>query len=674
MTKSKQSPTILLSCVATSESISRRRFLSAMGIAGGALAVSQFGLPFIGKPISSAFAAASKNGVPFSEKLPLRVYGNDAYPTYFRRPLPLDAPRVRYPGFKPGSEILRKGTIRREGAMPLPCDIMFERDVAITLRDGTVIYTDVFRPVGDAIHPAILAWSPYGKEIGGQWLDEIPERYGVKLSMTSEMMKWEGPDPAYWVNAGYAVINPDIRGAYRSGGNIVGWGRQTAEDGCDVINWIADQSWSNGKVGMAGNSWLCVSQWFIAAEQPPHLAAIAPWEGCTDIARGDFLRGGIPRTAFPEALIQSFGGEHFLEDMPRMAATEQDMTPYWADKAARLERIEVPAYIVASYDNVAHTYGTFDAWRRISSKEKWLRVHNTQEWPDFYNPAHQAELKRFFDRYLKGEKNGWEETPKVRISVLDPGHQDEVDRIVEEFPPKGYEHIKLHLTDTSSLSATSSPKPGVVSYKVDGGSATFLMPIEHEAELIGYSKLRLFVEADGADDMDLTVYLEKVDSAGRTIIRETYPGGAAPTRTASYLRVSRRALDPVLSTEADPVLLLQGEQRLSPKEVVPVDIGIWPLAMKFHPGEQLKLTIKPFRNDPVNLPFGQAAIDLPKNSFTFEPGTQPEMIHLVGGGPATMPAWAKAQEVMPPSRNKGIHHIHFGAERDSYLLVPLKKL
>ncbi|OCG12431.1 CocE/NonD family hydrolase C-terminal non-catalytic domain-containing protein [Gilliamella apicola] len=280
MTKSKQSPTIHLTDVDTTESISRRRFLSAMGIAGGALAASQFGLPFIGKPINSAFAASSKNEVPFSEKLPLRIYGNDAYPTYFRRPLPLDAPRVRYPGFKPGSEILCKGTIRRKGAMPLPCDIMFERDIAITLRD----------------------------------------------------------------------------------------------------------------------------------------------------------------------------------------------------------------------------------------------------------------------------------------------------------------------------------------------------------------------------------------------------------RTASYLRVSRRALDPALSTEIDPVLLLQGEQRLSPKEVVPVDIGIWPLAMKFHPGEQLKLTIEPFRNDPVNLPFGQAAIDLPKNSFTFEPGTEPEMIHLAGGGPATMPAWAKSQEVMPPSRNKGVHHSHFGAECDSYLLVPLKKL
>ncbi|CAI1218455.1 Cocaine esterase [Serratia ficaria] len=608
------------------------------------------------------------------QKLPMRVYGNDAYPTWFRRPLPLDAPRVRYPGFNPGSETLRQGTVRRKGAMPLPCDILLERDVAVTLRDGTVIYTDVFRPVGSGAYPTILAWSPYGKQIGGQWLDEIPHRFGVTLDMTSEMMKWEGPDPAFWVNAGYAVIHPDIRGAYRSGGNLVGWGRQTAEDGCDVIAWVAQQAWSNGKVGMAGNSWLTVSQWFIAAEQPPQLAAIAPWEGASDIARDDLLRGGIPRTAFPETLIQSFAGENLMEDMPRMAATEQDETPYWADKAARLERIEVPVYIVASYDNIAHTHGTFDAWKRISSKEKWLRVHNTQEWPDFYDPANQAELKRFFDRYLKGEDNGWEQTPQVRISILDPGRQDEIGRVVEAFPPAGYEHVRLHLADRSSMSFDPASAEGVASYEVDGGSVTFMLPIDYEAELIGYSKLRLFVEADGADDMDLSIRLEKVDSAGHQIIRATYPGGAAPTQMTGYLRVSRRALDRTRSSEADPFLLLQGEQRLSPGEIVPVDIGIWPMAMKFHPGEQLKLTLAPFRNDPMNMPFGLAAIDVPKDSFTFQPGTAPEMIHLAGGGPATMPVWAKSQEVMPPSRNRGIHRIHFGGAHDSYLLVPLKRL
>lgn len=52
--------------------------------------------------------------------------------------------------------------------MPLPCDILFERDVPVKLRDGVTIYTDVFRPVDEKTCPAILAFSPYGKEIGSQ--------------------------------------------------------------------------------------------------------------------------------------------------------------------------------------------------------------------------------------------------------------------------------------------------------------------------------------------------------------------------------------------------------------------------------------------------------------------------------------------------------------------------
>lgn len=56
-----------------------------------------------------------------------------------RKALPVDAPRVRYPGFKPEKLVLKAGSVRREGAMPLPCDILLERDVAIKLRDGVPI-------------------------------------------------------------------------------------------------------------------------------------------------------------------------------------------------------------------------------------------------------------------------------------------------------------------------------------------------------------------------------------------------------------------------------------------------------------------------------------------------------------------------------------------------------
>ena len=79
----------------------------------------------------------------------------------------------------------------------------------------------------------------------------------------------------------------------------------------------------------------------------------------------------------------------------------------------------MPAYVVASYSNTLHTAGTFRAWRRIASEEKWLRIHNTQEWPDYYDEANLEDLRRFFDHYLKGEDNGWEQTPRVRYSVLD---------------------------------------------------------------------------------------------------------------------------------------------------------------------------------------------------------------------------------------------------------------
>jgi predicted acyl esterase len=123
----------------------------------------------------------------------LRIYGNDSYPVTYRRNQPIDSPRARYPGFKPQTHILKAGTVRREGAKVLPCDIIFERDAAVKLRDGVTIYTDVFRPAGNATSPAIVAWGPYGKEIGGQWLDDVPGRAGVSLSRNSELQKFEAP-------------------------------------------------------------------------------------------------------------------------------------------------------------------------------------------------------------------------------------------------------------------------------------------------------------------------------------------------------------------------------------------------------------------------------------------------------------------------------------------------
>src|SRR5512137_660330 len=96
----------------------------------------------------------------------VKTDGDERIEVLFRKAAPINVPEARYPGFKPGTRVLPKGFVQKKGALPLPCDILFECDVAVTLRDGTVIYTDVFRPVGSTKLPAIIAWSPYGKEGG----------------------------------------------------------------------------------------------------------------------------------------------------------------------------------------------------------------------------------------------------------------------------------------------------------------------------------------------------------------------------------------------------------------------------------------------------------------------------------------------------------------------------
>lgn len=615
-------------------------------------------------------ALCTQCGVPARQEVTLHDAQGREMKVPLRKALPVDAPRVRYPGFNPDTLILKAGSVRREGAMPLPCDILLERDVPIRLRDGVTIYADVFRPVGDEACPALLAWSPYGKEIGGQMLDDVPMRSGVPLSATSGLEKFEGPDPAYWVAHGYAIVNPDKRGAYMSEGNLLYWGHEDALDGCDVIDWIASQKWSNGKVGMTGNSWLTVSQWFIAAERPEHLAAIAPWEGFCDHYRESGTRGGIPAPEFPEMIAETFASAHgMLEDQPRMIVERPFMCDYWEDKAARVENIEIPAYVVASYTNSVHTHGSFAGFRRMASKEKWLRVHNTSEWFDYYTPENVEDLRRFFDHYLKGIDNGWEQTPRVRLSVLNPGGTDIVGRAEEDFPLARTQYHKLYLSAADSALLTSLPADQAVSeYQSDSArhEVTYRYRMERPTEITGYMTLHLWVSAPDHDDMDLAVRVEKLSRDGQPLPDRTGNLIAA----TGLMRVSMRQLDETRSTEAEPYYTFTTEQKLKPGEIVPVEIEIWPMGLYFDEGEILQLTVGAYRPANAAIPFGSASISVPRDGFTYMPGQKPVEMITVGGN-ATQCADPAEVVVSPATHNAGRHRIYTGGEYDSFLYVPV---
>lgn len=615
-----------------------------------------------------ALLAVCTQRVAAQQEVTLHDAGGKEIKVPMRKALPVSADRVRYPGFRQETVVLQEGSVRREGAKPLACDILLERDVPIKLRDGVTIYADVFRPTDGKPCPAILVWSPYGKEIGGQMLDDVPMRAGVPVDATSGLEKFEGPDPAYWVDHGYAIVNVDKRGAYMSEGNLLYWGHEDALDGCDVIEWIASRDWCTGKVGMSGNSWLTVSQWFIAAERPEHLVAIAPWEGFCDHYRESGTRGGIPTPEFPEMIAETFSSAHgMLEDQPRMIVEEPLMCDYWQDKAARVENIEIPAYVVASYTNSVHTRGTFAGYRRMASKEKWLRVHNTQEWFDYYTPENVEDLRRFFDHYLKGLDNGWEQTPKVRLSVLNPGGHDIVGRAEEEFPLARTVYRKLYLSAADSTLLTALPEQeNVNTYQsaADCHQVNYRYRMDKPTEITGYMKLHLWVAAPDNDDMDLSVRVEKLSKDGQPI-----PDRMGNRIVATgQMRVSMRQLDTLRTTEAEPYYPFTTVQKLKPGEIVPVEIEIWPMGLFFEKGEILQLTVGAYQPEKAAIPFGSAHITVPKEDFTYMPGQQPEMMTL--GGNADECADPAEVVTSPATHNVGRHCIYTGGRYDSYLYIP----
>jgi len=194
-----------------------------------------------------------------------------------------------------GEHLLKKGTSVHELFHPLEHDIRFIKDEQVLLRDGVKILTDVYLPADtNEPLPAIIAWSPYGKNSGNA--DRFKALFGMlglDQKRMSGLQKFEGPDPDFWCAQGYAIVHPDPRGIGRSEGDSTMLGTQEGEDGADLVEWVAQQPWCNGKVALSGTSYLSFSQWFIAAERPEHLVCTQVTEALTDGYRDMCLVGGM---------------------------------------------------------------------------------------------------------------------------------------------------------------------------------------------------------------------------------------------------------------------------------------------------------------------------------------------------------------------------------------------
>jgi uncharacterized protein len=497
--------------------------------------------------------------------------------------------------------------------------MLIQRNVPVRLRDGVRIFVDIYRPAGTQLVPVLLGWSPYGKHNTNDRL--VWPAADVAEGWISRYTAFEAPDPLYWCGHGYAVVFPDPRGSWYSEGELRHGGVGESEDCYDLIEWLGTQPWSNGKVGMSGVSYLTAIQYQAASLRPPHLAAINPWEGFSDWYREFAYHGGIAETAFlPRGSSNLQYSTTKTEDTAANVRAHPLYDEYWASKEIDLEAIEVPAYVVASWsDHGLHTRGTLEAYKRMRSQEKWLEVHGRKKWYYYYEPARVEKQRQFFDHLLKGQplRGEW---PKVLIEVRERAGVGAL-RAENEYPIERTEFRKLFLPE------------GKVSYKA-GERAVFDFKFYADTEITGHMKLRLWVEALDADDMDLFVAIQKLDSDGALVPFVFYAMNEDGPAALGWLRASHRELDPVRSLPEQPFHPHTREEPLPQGKPVPVEIEIWPSATLFTAGQQLRVVVQ--------------AHDIPEKGVPDAP-------------------FAKHEQ----TRSQGTHIIHSGGAYDSHLLVPV---
>jgi len=501
-------------------------------------------------------------------------------------------------------------------------------DVAIPMDDGIVLRADVFRPPGDGRYPVILTYGPYAKGLAFQdgypsaW-NRMAERHpDVTAGSTNRYQNWEVVDPEKWVPDGYACVRVDSRGAGRSPGYLDPWSPRETLDIAQCIEWAAGQPWSSGKIGMNGISYYAMNQWYVASLQPapPHLAAICVWEGAADFYRDLTHHGGIlctfaqnwydmqvktvqhgagergPRSRVtgelacgPETLAEDeltrnradFGADilaHPLDDDYHRARS-----PVWGN-------ITVPLFSAANWGGQGlHPRGNFEGFMRAASREKYLEVHGTEHWTEFYTDYGVTLQKQFFAHYLKGEDT-LRDWPRVRLQVR---HLDRFEERHEDgWPIPRTRWTKLYLDlHARTLRRDPASEPARIAYDASRDTVTFVgEPLKEQTEITGPLAARLFVSSETID-ADVFVILRAFAPDGTEVV---FQGAIDPHTPLAqgWLRASHRALDPELTMDYRPYHSHTKRQPLVPGEPVQLDVELWPTSVVLPRGYRFALTVR----------------------------------------------------------------------------------
>lgn len=478
---------------------------------------------------------------------------------------------------------------------PIGDDIIIMRNVRVPMRDGITLSVNVYRPRGEKAAPALLNLHPYNKDNlprGGH----LPFQYRVIRQTShitfSEETSWEAPDPKFWVHQGYIIVSADKRGFGKSDGSQGMMNDAEAQDYYDLIEWVAAQPWCSGKVGLLGVSYLAISQYKVAALNPPHLFAICPWEGLSDAYKDAFRPGGIREDGF--ILLWSRGLKKQPGPSFRQLQIEHSLRDqFYLSMVPDLEKIQVPALICGSFsDQLLHTRGSFRVFDKIASKHKWLYTHRSGKWATFYSAEAKELQLRFFDFFLKGISNNMLETPPVRVEVREFG--DQISRVfyAQNWPIENLQWKTLYLDNASfTLQSKVSGSLQEVTINLSNQSLFYDYVFPKDTEVIGPMRLDLYLRLENSDDANLFVGVQKIHNGQEVSFEGSY-GFQNDIVTKGFMRVSLRKINSEKSTPFYPEHDFDACQPPNPNELAHLEISLLPSATFFRKGDVLRLVIQ----------------------------------------------------------------------------------
>lgn len=500
------------------------------------------------------------------------------------------------------------------GVQPVPFGEIDEHatQVMVPMRDGVRLATDVYLPPHAERLASVLVRLPYDKTGTFSFMPIVAQRF---------------------VERGYAAVIQDVRGKVRSEGETVAFVHEVA-DGWDTLEWIASQRWSNGAVGMFGDSYYGFTQWAAAVSGHPALRAIVPRNTTSHIGDDWMYRQGV----FCLSTMGGWGAQTWVG--PELYETEVDWSvrplaelapasingrrsasldrwmreppgsAYWTEgifgRSSPLEAVRIPALHVGGWYDVFQR-GQIEDFRQTSAHAplQYLRMDAADHFddeliedgrpiPDFYEsedvllsflPHYLDPAFEFLDRHLR-ELDG-PSIPPVSWMLANDGW-----RRAESWPPPGTVQVSRFPVDARR--AHEGPDGGALADRPDraSGSVRWIHDPEHLVPwsmdpwrpLLGLIDERAVEARDDVITFTSEPAPEPLDLAGPATAHLAIGAGSGSTHVMAKL------VDVYPSGRAR--LILDGAALVhdpDPASTVPVDLGH--TGYRLRPGHRLRLEV-----------------------------------------------------------------------------------